>query len=171
MTDWTDDYLKRLDGIIAERGWMNQGVMADGEATPPQPGYTYTVGFGVTLGHPEMVIFGVGHSIAAFILNDIGDRLAAGEARFDAGHTYRDVVRASDDTPLPVYLTAVPKARHRAYFGVGLRYYRDRKLGEPTWLQIVWSDARGVLPWEPGFNESMRRAQPILGATPTGAQP
>ena len=75
-----------IGAIIRRYGWFIQYVYGDPICTEPgcscsdqdSVPFAYTVGlFGMN--HPELLIFGVSQETAGGVLNDLGDRIRAGE--------------------------------------------------------------------------------------------
>lgn len=165
IDDFLVDYMGRVEELIADVGWMLQGAFPT-SLDPHGHSWVYTIGLGPSFGHPELVIFGLPFESAAPLLNGLGDRVAAGES-FPPGRR-TDVVRPHGDAELPVQLLEVTLRRHRdEWFAVGRRYYREHDLGVPAWLQLVWPDKTGRLPWDDGCDDGIRAAQPLLGAAPS----
>jgi len=71
---------RRLD----EHGFVVQGVLGQGEPAP-LPGFTYTIGLGKNASHPELVIVGIDHHVAAALLADVSTQILAGERSLRAG--------------------------------------------------------------------------------------
>jgi hypothetical protein len=79
-----EESLRRLDGVVASHGWAIQGVEADRHGPP----WAYTIGLIEHFGHPELVVTDCTWPVAVELLNDVGDRVAAG-ARLAVGDTVR----------------------------------------------------------------------------------
>ena len=47
-----------------------------------------------------------------------------------------------------------------ALFGTGLAWYRGEVFEV---VQLLWPDRHGLLPYEPGFDQRVRYAQPVIG--------
>ena len=45
-------------------------------------------------------------------------------------------------------------------FGTGLAWYRGEVFEV---VQLLWPDRHGLLPYEPGFDQRVRYAQPVIG--------
>jgi hypothetical protein len=121
------------------------------------PEYTFSVGLYLNYGQAELVIFGLPGRDAASVINDIRDRAAAGQ-KFVAGDVCDDLFT---DTRLA--FVEVPAKAYRPYFGTALWFYGTARRPFPI-LQIVWPDHVGLLPWEPGYDVSLKKYQPVLWA-------
>lgn len=143
---------QKVERTIEEVGWYVVGVfpVAGG---PPSPGFTYSVGFEKTWGHPEVVMFGMSPETAHGVLATIAERLAAGD-KFEAGERYSELLRDLDATFRAVPKPGKPLNLARHYYG------RDIEA-----LQLVWPDTAGKFPWEDGFDEELLPYQPLADGT------
>lgn len=95
-------------------------------------GYAYTVGL-PAVGHPELVVAGLGHQHARRLLRELGERVAGGAGLADGA-----AVRAHSINPpeLRTFVLTEP------VLGAG----------QPVpALQVVYADFRGAYPWEPAY--------------------
>lgn len=137
-----DAYDRSCMAMIAEHGWMVQGVFPT--ANDPGVGFCYTVGLTVAA-LPELVISGLPHETAATLLNLAGERSLGAE--FKAG----DVLDGIAGVPLRVVAApsaAVNMARHLYGFG------------RVVALQLVWPDTAGAYPGDAGW--SLGEAQEVF---------
>lgn len=136
-------------GKVREYGFFRTSVLGDDRG----PGFSFTTGFWVSTGQPELIMFSVKHEIAHDVFWDL----------------FRD---AKSNKPIPLgKKTDQLFANLPAYaFPVAKRFYADH-LGWSRWfyrgdefpcIQIVWPDREGVFPWEPGFDPEFAGDQPDL---------
>ena len=102
-----DDSDRKLLADVAAHGWHIVGVNAD-EAGPE---FAFSVGLFYTLGHPEILIMGLRHSISASLINDIGDAIRSGN-KFEAGRHYDDIAAG-----FPMALVVMDQRYFREYLG------------------------------------------------------
>lgn len=150
QTRATDEDEQQLLDDVAEHGWHLIAVAADESG----PAFVYSVGFFHTLGHPEVILFGL-DSIQAMgqIVNSIGDLIREGH-RFEDG--------TETDRLLEGYacrFRQVPNDVYPDYLGYAMWFYRPDAF--PA-VQCFWPDRAGLFPWEPGCAASTRERQPIL---------
>ena len=70
------------------------------------------------------------------------------------------------ESDLPCALLEVDLAGHAGSFPDAAAYHTDRGVGaEWRMLQFVWPDRSGLLPWDAGFDDRLRIAQPIIATT------
>ncbi len=134
---------------IRSHGWLDTSVAGDEEG----PGFSYTSGFWVNVGRPELIIFSFKREIVHDVFWDLFRDAQAGQGIKQGVKT--DQVFGN----LPAYV-----------FPVAKRYYRDF-LGWNRWLyagdnfpcvQIVWPDRDGIFPWQSGFDPTFVHDQPDL---------
>jgi hypothetical protein len=147
-----DEQERTFVEAVETHGWFRTSVMAEDE----HPSFSYTTGFTLTLGAPEVLIHSLRSDLAHDVLWDLFRDLKAGK-RLVLGRPLDDIL-----------------GNHRAcFFAVARRHYRDH-LGWSRWfyggdpfdcLQLVWPDRDDVFPWEPGFDAAMRDNQVDLSET------
>ncbi|MHD0644322.1 DUF4262 domain-containing protein [Pseudomonas aeruginosa] len=67
---------------------------------------------------------------------------------------------------IPFYMIEVDDPSIREFAPVAFDYLQAKGLPPPTFLQWVWSDRKGILPWQKGHNGNDLPSQPILGPAP-----
>lgn len=120
-------YLDRARTIIAEHGWMIQGVFPT--ATSPGTPFAYTIGLTAS-GVSELVISGLDANTAGSILNAAARRHLAEELR--PGMVVEGLAS------VPFVVVAAPFAE----VGMARNMYGDR-VGA---VQLVWPDEGGAYP-------------------------
>jgi hypothetical protein len=147
-------FLKQQDAwtreTIRRSGWAIQYVSGEGDQDPP---FAYTVGlFG--LGHPELVVFGIGPGDAGCLLNDVGGRVRDGQ-RVIPG----ELVTFTD---WPHRVHVLPLVNPAEVLFAANRFYRRPDRNPVPGVQLVWDDKEGRFPWEPDF-AAPRWLQPLPG--------
>jgi Domain of unknown function (DUF4262) len=135
---WLDQGDAHLAAVIRRHGWFIQYVGGDEDS----PSFAYTVGlFG--LGHPELLILGVPPGTAAGVLNNLGDRVRAGD----------DLVPGEiitfEEWPHRIVAEPVPNPGEIVF--AANRYYRRRDEQSVPVLQLSYDDKAGRFPWEEGY--------------------
>ena len=159
MTDdvFPDRDLEKIDKIawvVETQGWCAEPVPAIED--PPRPGYTYTIGFEITYGVPEVVIFGLAPVAARGLLGLLADHLENGgelPAGIFVGLLDNDLRSALLPIEMPDHVDLFPDAEEY----LAREDFRIR--------QFVWPDRAGLLPWDEGYDDRLRLAQPVIGAT------
>ncbi len=141
IDDRLNTYLTEVRDLIAEHGWMVQGVFPT-ETSPGAP-FAYTIGL-TAAGLPELVIAGLPAETAGAILNTA------------ARHHLTDEIKPGavldDLASVPFRVVAAPSAEiqqaRNIYPAAGVRA-----------VQLVWPDDAGAFPGDGGW--SLGDAQPI----------
>ncbi|MDB5306123.1 MAG: hypothetical protein JWO38_325 [Gemmataceae bacterium] len=147
-----DDNDRNILGHIARHGWSVIGI----EASDEGPGYCFSVGIYHTLGRPEVLIMGLNPRPGTAFINDVGDRMRAGQ-KFEPGERTQELAAA-----YPTAIVGVDPRYYREYVGYARWLYRGSDF---PMLQLVWPDKNGLFPWEPGYDARFFEPQRVLGPT------
>jgi hypothetical protein len=145
-----DRFIRRMEQRIDQQGWaVLTHFPADDHA---HASFAYTIGL-TAQGGPEVIIAGLDPTLSEHLLNDLARRVVERAQRFTAGQRISDVLDGYDAVLVegPAAGVLRPAA---AYVRYGENVVRL--------LQVVWPDARGRFPWEPGCTLSLH-AQPLIG--------
>ncbi|PKM46855.1 MAG: hypothetical protein CVV05_00115 [Gammaproteobacteria bacterium HGW-Gammaproteobacteria-1] len=138
---------QKIEDNIREHGVAI--IFTQTEAAETILNLAYTIGL-ADIGHPEVLVFALPAESAHMILNDIATR--AREVALPMNE------RLDDLANLPLILKPVAPSIAAEYI-VQANARAGREL--PA-LQLVWPDARGLFPWEEGFEQRLLAAQPHL---------
>ena len=135
-TAWLDQEDAHLARVIRRHRWAVQYVGSEDDDEPP---FGYTIGlFG--LGHPELVVVGLGMEAAHGVLQRVAEDVATG----------RDLVPgeliAWDDWPGRLCVEASPNPGE-VVLGANRFYQRPPEYSVPA-FQLTWTHAEGHFPWE-----------------------
>jgi hypothetical protein len=160
-----DEHFFRIHGAIESHGFFTMAVMG----TPTWPSWAYTIGF-LEVGHPELVVVGLSKESAHGFISEAYRETAQGRP-FEVGRRHRRTWTSDSGVQLDMAMIDVPDLQWEEPSDLTLfmRGYYDAKGGypcEPRVCQLVWPDFEGQLPWDPGFDESLRTYQPLLDETP-----
>jgi len=128
------------------------------QATP----YGFTSGMWHSYRQPELAIYGVGdHEVVTHTLNAVADRAAALGRQAEPDDRFAGVLRmpgvAEDGYWL--MLAEVHPSWLGSQFATSLEFNAENSV---DFLQVLWSDAEGRYPGEPGFDEALADLQPLL---------
>lgn len=147
---WLDQYDAHVTAMIRRHGWFINYI-GGGSCSAPgcscrddadEPPFAYTTGlFG--LGHPELLIFGVGPDDASYVLNNLGRRIREGNS-FLPGQTIE-----VDGFDHRIITEIVPNPGD-IVFGANDFYHRPDELSVPV-LQLTYDDEEGRFPWEEAY--------------------
>jgi Domain of unknown function (DUF4262) len=147
---WLDQENAHIGAIIRRYGWFIQYVYGDPICTDPGCScsdqdlvpFAYTVGlFGMN--HPELLIFGVSQETAGGVLNELGDRIRAGEDLL-AGQLI-----TFERWPHKIVPEDVPNPGE-IVLSANRFYQRSAGVSVPV-LQLTYDDKAGRFPWDPGY--------------------
>lgn len=148
---------EKIEWMIETKGYAIEPVAARGDAEPPVPGYSYTIGLPEFVGFPDIVVFGLTPVAATGLIGMVVDLLAGGT-----------------EIPIGVEITGLYDGELRAVFAtVDVEQWREMFVTGVAWhhgdefdlVQLIWPDRNGFLPYEAGFDQRMIHAQPIIGGT------
>jgi len=117
------------------------------------PDFAYSVGMFRTLGHPEILMFGMPLDLMHRLINDVGDHVRAG-ARYTAGQVSDAFLEGYDVT-----FRAVPTFQYEGHLGWANWLYGGTDY--PV-LQMVYPDRDHRWPWADGVTSTFRTHQPVL---------
>jgi len=143
------DHVDKIRWVVEENGWCAEPVAPCED--PPTPGYTYTVGFQATYGHPEVVIFGLQPIAARGLIEMLATHLDAGQQPPEG------IFVGLLDNDLRCALLPLVDVEPDM-FPTAASITGDDLLVD----QFVWPDRGGLFPWEEGYDARLRLAQPIL---------
>jgi len=120
------------------------------------PGFVYTVGF-AKHGLPEVIVFSLPPQMIMPLINQYYDEIVNQKVR-DAGPC-----TLNDWFNLPMAVINADREKAAKYAVQGEVYAANAGWDKPQYVQWVWSDANGHLPWEEGFDHArFDAAQPLL---------
>lgn len=154
LQQWRDQCEARTRDIIRTHGWAVEAVFGDHRRR--RPDFAYTVGLW-GFGHPELLVLGLPVDPAARLLNELGERVRAGE-RMQAGDEVASVLVHPAHV---VQLLRLPRPE-TILFAAQSTYRRPGGKVVPA-LQVVYPDSRGRYPWDPAYADT-RWMQPLPGA-------
>ena len=146
----TDEGEEFIHEAIAEHGWAVEMIPAGD--SPEEPEFAYTIGLHRSFGHPELLLVGLPPEVSHEILNLCGDRVSAGESFVD-GARVGEVLEGMDVQ----FREVCARASFEEYVGYALWYYGDESF---RLMQLMWPDAEGRFPGEPGAEGDFARRQP-----------
>lgn len=145
----------KLAWMVETNGYAVEPVKPLETAEGPRPGYTFTVGFEASWGHPEVAIWGLAPAAARGLLDLVAAQVAAG-IHLPVGAVFAGLL----DNDLRAALLEVDVVAADERFPGAAVFYGDSPFR--MW-QLVWPDKSGRLPWEDGYDRRLRVAQPVVG--------
>jgi hypothetical protein len=148
-----DESEKRALDDIAKFGWHLIVVNPDEQG----PGFVYSVGMMQTLGHPEIIMFGLAPQLMGTVVNDMGRQVRSGRNFAELG-LFEDVL-----TGYACKIVEVANRWHSDYLGYAMWHRRHLgKIGTLQALQCLWPYKAGKFPDEQGCQLEIVTLQPLL---------
>lgn len=155
-SEFTLPHAEKIEWMIETNGWALEPVAADPSSDPPMPPRAYTIGVPAAVGFPEIVIFGLtpvaANGLATLVI---------------------DACRGGTEIPLAIELVGLLDNELRCAFApVDTTVWAELFATATAWyggelpdiVQLVYPDRNGFLPYEAGFDQRMRLAQPVIGS-------
>ena len=154
LPDFRIPHAEKIEWMIETKGYAIEPVAARTDSDPPVPGYCYTIGVPDLVGFPEILVFGLTPVAASGLLGQVVDLCVAGtEFPLDVEFT------GLYDNDLRAALLTVDVSRWGGLFDTGVAWRQGDVF---DLVQLVWPDRNGFLPTEPGFDQRMAAAQPVV---------
>ncbi|MBN9146517.1 MULTISPECIES: DUF4262 domain-containing protein [unclassified Novosphingobium] len=145
-----DDDERQFLNVIKDHGWFHTRVFDNKDE---HPDFSYTTGFSVNHGYPEIILFSLAKDVSHSILWDVWRDIESGK-RHEVGKKIQGIFGNADAVLLPV-----SKSVYKEYLGWNRWFYRSDTF---DCLQLVWPDRDGKFPWEASFNDKFANSQPDL---------
>ena len=134
---------------IRQHGWFDTHVFGEGAL----PSFSYTTGFCITLGFPEVIVFSLPKKTAHSILWGIYRDIKAGILP-PTGTRVPNILGNADAVIIPC-----AKSQYSEYLAWSRWFYGGDGF---DCVQLVWPDPAGRFPWEPSFDDRFHNHQPDL---------
>lgn len=157
---WLAGQMRKAARRVKSSGWIAVPFQLPHE---PAPRFLYTVGFDETLNQPELIIFDQPVEAALNEFHTAFQQLQTGDLALEDG-----MIWSQEGRSRCVARKVHPKQIAGGWFGLARERRRIVK-GDADGLQafqFVITDKSGFLPWEPGYDESVRKWQPALYEPP-----
>lgn len=155
LPDFHIPHAEKIEWMIETHGWALEPVPADASAEPPSPAYAYTIGVPALTGFPEVAVFGLTPAAANGLAGLVVDALRGG-TEIPTGVELVGLL----DNDLRCVFAPVDLGAEGHRFGTAAAWYA----GQPfEMVQLLYPDRKGFMPYEAGYDQRMRLAQPVVG--------
>jgi hypothetical protein len=153
---WLASQMSKVDHFVRRDGLAVVPFQLRGDR---RSRYSYSVGFDEAFDGPELILFDQAWEVAAGVFFEVREGILRGELALHDGMLW-----AEDGQGRCVWREVHPSQGAAGWLGLaGERRGRLRGAAEGLQaFQLVASDTSGFLPWEPGYDESVRKWQPAL---------
>ncbi|MEY4531035.1 MAG: hypothetical protein RLZZ156_1756 [Deinococcota bacterium] len=145
-----DDFERELLETVRDYGWQVTMIPEDDEGSA----FAFSVGFEATLGHPEIILFGLRLETMHSLINFVGDKIKSGSS-FEHGQVATDILEGYE-----VMFATVPKHHYPEFLGAAQWFYETEDF---TVLQMIYPDRLHRFPWDEKASPKFLEQQPILG--------
>jgi hypothetical protein len=140
-------YEKTLIQCVHDHGWQTTSVPGDDD-----PAFSYTTGFWLTRGTPELIVFDFPPHLAHDVFGQAMRELSSGR-ELPMGVPLSGILAGEDVFMFPVRPEAATQ-----YLLSSQWFYKQSDF--PA-AQLVWPD-NGYFPWQDGFDGELKGCQPDL---------
>jgi len=155
LPDFHIPHAEKIEWMIDTHGWALETIAADPSTDPPTAACAYSIGMRAAVGFPDVAIFGLAPAAANGLVTLVADACRGGTT-IPVGE---ELVGLLDNELRCLFAPIEPaEAAHR--FTTAQSWFR----GEPLdMVQLLYPDRNGFMPYEPGFDQRLRWAQPVVG--------
>jgi hypothetical protein len=158
LPDFHIPHAEKVEWMIETYGWALEPVSPDADADPPIPAYAYTIGVPALVGFPEIAVFGLTPVASKGLLDLVVDALRGG-TEIPLGVELVGLL----DNDLRCMFAPVEVDQASGAFATLDAWYR----GQPyDVVQLLYPDRNGFMPYELGYDQRLRYAQPVIGQVP-----
>jgi hypothetical protein len=155
LPDFHIPHAEKIEWMIETNGWALEPVAPDAERSPPTPAYAYTIGVPALTGWAEVAVFGLTPVAANGLVGLVVDALLGG-TEIPTGVELVGLL----DNELRCYFAPIHPDVTGTWFHTAHAWYRG---GPFDMVQLLFPDRNGFMPYETGFDQRMRLAQPVVG--------
>ena len=155
LPDFHIPHAEKIEWMIETNGWALEPVAPNAECSPPTPAYAYTIGLPALTGWAEVAVFGLTPVAANGLIGLVVDALLGG-TEIPTGVELVGLL----DNDLRCYFAPIEPHVAESWFHTAHAWYRG---GPFQVVQLLFPDRNGFMPYEMGFDQRMRMAQPVIG--------
>jgi hypothetical protein len=155
LPDFHIPHAEKIEWMIETNGWALEPVAAQPDVNPPTPSYAYSIGMPDAVSFPDVAVFGLTPVAANGLVTLVADACRGG-TEIPLGVELVGLL----DNELRCYFAPIDIDVHAAFFGTAAAWYRGAPI---SMVQLLFPDRNGFMPYEAGYEQRMRLAQPVLG--------
>ena len=155
LPDFHIPHAEKIEWMIETSGWALEPVAPQADTQPPTPGYAYTIGTPAAVGFPEIAVFGLTPVAANGLITLVIDAVRGGtEIPFGV-----ELIGLLDNE-LRCMFAPIDVGEMAEFFSTAHAWYRG---GPYEMVQLLYPDRNGFMPYEAGYEQRLRLAQPVIG--------
>jgi hypothetical protein len=160
LPDFHIPHAEKIEWMIETNGWALEPVTPRADTEPPTPAYAYTIGVPALVGFPEIAVFGLTPVASNGLITLVIDALRGGT----------EIPLAVElvgllDNELRCIFAAVDTDQAAGTFTTLDAWYRGQRYDV---VQLLYPDRNGFMPYEIGYDQRLRYAQPVIGNVEPG---
>ena len=155
LPDFHIPHAEKIEWMIETNGWALEPVSPRADIDPPRPAYAYTIGVPALVGFPDIALFGLTPSAANGLIGLVVDALRGG-TEIPLGVELLGLL----DNELRCLFAPIDTLEFGDFFGTAAAWYRG---DDYSMVQMYYPDRNGFMPYETGFEQRLRLAQPLIG--------
>ncbi len=155
LPDFHIPHAEKIEWMIETNGWALEPVAPRAEVEPPTPSYAYTIGVPDLVDFPDIAVFGLTPAAANGLVGLCIDALRGG-TEIPFGLELIGLL----DNELRCMFAPIDLGQHDGWFGTAAAWYRGEAF---SMVQLLYPDRNGFMPYESGYEQRLRLAQPVLG--------
>ena len=161
LPDFHLPHADKIEWMIETFGWAIEPVPARPDAEPPEGPFSYTIGLPALVGFAEVAVWGLTPSASKGLIDLVVATCQAGtQIPLQA-----EIVGLLDND-LRCYLAPIDLdvVQQKCHTAVAWYLGQDLEIGQGLGMvQLIYPDRNGFMPYEAGFDQRMRFAQPVIG--------
>lgn len=155
LPDFHIPHAEKIEWMIETNGWALEPVAAQADNDPPTPGYAYSIGLPAAVSFPDVAVFGLTPVASNGLVTLVADACRGG-TEIPLGIELVGLL----DNELRCMFAPIDMGEWASHFSTAIAWYR----GEPQpMVQLLYPDRNGFMPYEPGFEQRLKLAQPVIG--------
>ena len=155
LPDFQIPHAEKIGWMIETNGWALEPVEAGPNSDPPTPAYSYSIGMPNAVAFPDVAVFGLTPVAANGLVTLVADACRGG-TEIPLGVELVGLL----DNELRCCFAPINLETDRQLFSTAVSWYQ----GAPfSMVQLVYPDRNGFMPYETGYEQRMRLAQPVVG--------
>jgi hypothetical protein len=155
LPDFHIPHAEKIEWMIETNGWALEPVTPRPDTDPPTPAYAYTIGVPALVGFPEIALFGLTPVASNGLITLVIDALQGG-TEIPLGIELVGLL----DNDLRCMFAQVDTDAAAGTFTTLDAWYRGEPYGV---VQLLYPDRNGFMPYEVGYDQRLRYAQPVIG--------
>ena len=155
LPDFHIPHAEKIEWMIETNGWALEPVTPRPDTDPPTPAYAYTIGVPALVGFPEIAVFGLTPVASNGLITLVLDALQGG-TEIPLGIELVGLL----DNDLRCMFAQVDTDAAAGTFATLDAWYRGQSYAV---VQLLYPDRNGFMPYETGYEQRLRYAQPVIG--------